>query len=955
MASSPIDLTAGFAEEEKKRPSRIDLSAGIVSPGGEEERRPGEVSATKPPGAVSRFARGVGEEALNIPKMPIEIGKALVPRTLAEQFLPGLSLVNRMVIDPAREQFGKAAGRLQEGRWVEAAGHAAAGALPLLGPMAASLGEQAGEGDIAGAAGRALVLGGLPFLPRGVRALRGKVSLPKAPARAPLASRLRGKARKAEGRLGEITQEGKPRLPEEISAEILRDVATIRETGTIGETIKPAVRDAAREAFGSEVRVISVEKTVRTKEMLVELDKRFQEIKKAPETTPADKMNLELLSHQRRLLADRIAAERRQWARIGHEYQNAFDGVSEATLKELERFGINVRQMARPRDPITTGLIRSIRDRKWGEAARYATDQIRLNLFSIGSWTLDMVGNASELSGQAAQAIGRDLVYAARTGQVKFPAIEGIGRAFGDRWRKASLPMDAAIEEAFGQTVGGEIVSGAGKGSLLRRFREGQGGLARRAGRALLPVGERGAFTYRSTPASAAFDVLQGTPLYLKGTMDIMAKRLSATANIWRDAIKAADAKGLKGVERQDFYKNYFENLPKETLETAIREGNKAGFNRPLSNFEEAVARSTPAKLFLMGFPRWGFQFTRWAGEMLGYNPELLSKIKRGAAGPEEIGGYLAKTATGYGGLMAIDHFLYDRVDFDSMEYVTEDNNRVRLSGREPFASALWFLALVKGDVDKASAALKYVSAPGAEVLGQKKIGGLLGGIFTSIGQAIENPQNNPVALKREMENMLNRMLPGQAILSTIAGIIDPTYREGLGAGLPGVAQTLPARPSRTTGEPFRPRQRLFLPFVGEIGPSIPAIRGTPIPGFARQLDPIEKLLTRYGRNIYRGLRTPIAGFPAGEAPREHRREWEEEFGKNRKKVLESLAERWQSGELERLEDENVLDHIKKLESRASQAATRTINQRYGTPAKLPRRPTTRELARPNIYQRLQP
>src|SRR3990167_6676638 len=127
MASSPIDLTAGFAEEEKKRPSRIDLSAGIVSPGGEEERRPGEVSATKPPGAVSRFARGVGEEALNIPKMPIEIGKALVPRTLAEQFLPGLSLVNRMVIDPAREQFGKAAGRFQEGRWGEAAGHAAAG------------------------------------------------------------------------------------------------------------------------------------------------------------------------------------------------------------------------------------------------------------------------------------------------------------------------------------------------------------------------------------------------------------------------------------------------------------------------------------------------------------------------------------------------------------------------------------------------------------------------------------------------------------------------------------------------------------------------------------------------------------------------------------------------------------------------------------------------------------
>jgi hypothetical protein len=64
---------------------------------------------------------------------PVETGKALV--------------------GAQADQFRKAGEAYQQGRLSEAAGYAGAGVLPLVGPWAAGIGEQAGAGDIAGAAG----------------------------------------------------------------------------------------------------------------------------------------------------------------------------------------------------------------------------------------------------------------------------------------------------------------------------------------------------------------------------------------------------------------------------------------------------------------------------------------------------------------------------------------------------------------------------------------------------------------------------------------------------------------------------------------------------------------------------------------------------------------------------------------------------------------------------------
>mgnify|MGYP001558271183 CR=1 FL=1 len=96
------------------------------------------------PGAVRRFVGGAAEMlnpvtmaqgAYRAARHPIETANAAV--------------------DASAQQFWKAADAWQQGRWSEAAGHGAAGAMPFVGPAAATIGEQIGSGDVAGGLGAA--------------------------------------------------------------------------------------------------------------------------------------------------------------------------------------------------------------------------------------------------------------------------------------------------------------------------------------------------------------------------------------------------------------------------------------------------------------------------------------------------------------------------------------------------------------------------------------------------------------------------------------------------------------------------------------------------------------------------------------------------------------------------------------------------------------------------------
>lgn len=74
------------------------------------------------------------------------------------------------MVDQSAEQFTKAREAYDRGGVSEAVGHAAAGAIPMIGPLAADIGEQAASGDYAGAAGATIgLLAGPKVLKEAVR------------------------------------------------------------------------------------------------------------------------------------------------------------------------------------------------------------------------------------------------------------------------------------------------------------------------------------------------------------------------------------------------------------------------------------------------------------------------------------------------------------------------------------------------------------------------------------------------------------------------------------------------------------------------------------------------------------------------------------------------------------------------------------------------------------------
>lgn len=103
---------------------------------------PGNIAKNVVGGAVG-VAKGLGQVAGDLVSNP--------------NWLTGKdSTFEKFVLNPAGEQAQKATDEWKAGHPVQAAGHELAGALPMVGPWAASLGEQAGRGDVGGAAGQAV-------------------------------------------------------------------------------------------------------------------------------------------------------------------------------------------------------------------------------------------------------------------------------------------------------------------------------------------------------------------------------------------------------------------------------------------------------------------------------------------------------------------------------------------------------------------------------------------------------------------------------------------------------------------------------------------------------------------------------------------------------------------------------------------------------------------------------
>ena len=636
-------------------------------------------------------------------------------------------------------------------------------------------------------------------------------------------------------------------------------------------------------------------------------------------------------------------------------------------LQALGRVADELRD-ARIRRPIYTNIYESLKHWKTLDPGqkmvlwRNVVDAFRLNLFSATSFTLDAITNAGEVGSQVLEGAGRDL-YALSKGQV-FPHLRGFMQAL--RWGDYNRSLMQVLAP---HTAGGELIN-----SPFQRL-PGMEGPVTGPDAIFDQASKWGVFTERSNLPSKVLDTAVGGPLYLKQAFDQGAAHFASQAALFAEANKAMP-EGLTPIERQLWRREFVQHPTDEAWTRAVEQGEKAKFNRPLTQFEEKVGRSVTYRLLGDVFARWPFQFTRWFGEMVGVDPAAFRKIfKAGGFDAEAAAGYLAKAATGLGGLYMLNQTLYPHVDFHSMEYVDDQNNRYRLTGREPLPTAFTALALFNAvakqdpaDWEKFKAGLQFSSIPFAKL--GNFTGGLLSSIVAASTAASANKKIDPSAMERNIADWANQAIPGQALLNTLKTFLDPVVREGIGARLPGISLAKPAVVSPTTGRELEPQQSVF-----GIGPF--RTLGAPMPGAKRELDPVYRLLMRFGTPVYRGPKTAIVGQPAGAledleaAFREKvglvklpsdddlRREFEQELGLQRNTLLQPIASRlkatgngtWKIGDdSDELNYEQVRKIVMKRDARAADVASKVLMMKYGIMPKPQRPPTLRELQGPQSW-----
>lgn len=377
-------------------------------------------------------------------------------------------------------------------------------------------------------------------------------------------------------------------------------------------------------------------------------------------------------------------------------------------------------------------------------------------------------------------------------------------------------------------------------------------------------------------------DRIIAAPIRAKRAVDNTFGRIGATITLYEMAHKDAFKAGLKGDAKKTFVDNYVKAPPREAVDQAVKVGKEFKFDRQLTDLEEKFTSNVLTKLVVDAYPRWGVQFTRWAGEMLGVQPALAKKILKGSASADEMIEGLFKAATGWGAIYAFDQLLYDNIDANSMEYVLENGDRVRLAGRTPLPELFFAVSLMRGDWMKAKAALPQISVPGARLLGGDP-GGVLSPIVDTMRESMRG-RYTAEQTSKEFTRILNDALPGKSTLGFIRAMMDPTIREGFGAPIPGIAETLPQKVNPTTGEPMAPRQR-----IPGTGITMPTVAGTPFPGAVRDLNDIESALLNHGIGLFRPRRTSLIELPPEDVAPELRREYEQFAGKNVKELVGAL------------------------------------------------------------------
>lgn len=577
------------------------------------------------------------------------------------------------------------------------------------------------------------------------------------------------------------------------------------------------------------------------------------------------------------------------WNKIRAEYQDIARAAG--AMPEMKK-----------QKPIIDQIWKDFRDGQPGQAISHAVDYFRMNLFTAGSWTLDfgtnLIASAAKIPAWGIMDLGAMATGRAPTRM--FSAIRALQNGMrnwnplGKRYR-----LPDAIESELGTTAGGEF-GGRGR-EVFVDFSE----------------------ILRDRPELADklrhIDKVIGAPVRMKRAVDSFFGRFGAAAELYNRAYIEGKSRGLSGDELKTFVEEFVQNPSDAAINRAVKTGKELKFNRDLTRWEETFSGNILTKLVIEAFPRWTLQFIRWGGEMIGADPVFFKDLVTGKATPEQAVNYLTKAATGWGGIYAFNQLAYDNIDPNSMEYVKEDGNRVRLSGRTPAPELFFICAMLRGDSENAKAALQHLSLPGAKLLSGDA--GVLGPLFDTIKRAIEG-RYTAEQTARELTKLVNDAIPGKSVFGLIRAIYDPTVREGIGAPIPGVASQLPQRINPTTGEPLAPKTRIPGTSI-----ELPTVGGTPFPGAERVLNDVESALLDHGLGLTRPRRTSIIDLPAEDVPKEMRREYEKLAGRY---VQEFIGAEIKEPDFKSLPFDVRREVLQQLLSAARQVARADMAEKHG-------------------------
>lgn len=557
------------------------------------------------------------------------------------------------------------------------------------------------------------------------------------------------------------------------------------------------------------------------------------------------------LAKERFELAFRQVQELRRASHEALYFWNQIKGEYQAIAETLGHMPEIKRQL-----PVIDQIVKDFRDKNYVQAGKHFIDYLRMNLFTAGSWTLDFGTNSLVAATRLPPFLVMDAAHllAGRPAYRMATALRALALSGRNMLPLPRYRLADPIEQRLGTTAGGELV-GQGK-EVMVDFSQ------------ILPERPDLANKLRHV------DKVIAAPVRMKRAVDNFFGRLGATAELYNMAYVEGRKQKLRGDELKVFVENFVNNPPENAIAKSVEVGNEFKFNRELSQIEEKIASNVGVKLFAEAFPRWTFQFARWAGEMVGADPKFARKLLTAKATPEETLIYITKALTGWGAIYAFNSLFYNNIDANTMEYVDEHGNRTRLSGRTPVPELFFVNAVLRGDWQKAKAALAQISLPGARLLSGEPAG-LLSPFIDAMKESIRG-RYTAERTASEMTKIVNDMIPGKSMLGLIRSIHDPSIREGIGSPIPGVAELLPSRVNPTTGETLAPRQRIPGTQI-----TIPTVAGTPFPGAVRVLNDVEKALTDHGLATTRPRRTSLIELPAEDVPKNVRREYEQIVGKN--------------------------------------------------------------------------